>query len=98
MLVGDALQSQDPWRVRIMPRVAFGLHPSSAEAGGTGRPPLKEVVVVHHAQGRWQEEVPWSELLLPRKVLRMVAPWALAARWAHRQSSGLCSSSVFAFV
>ena len=48
---GGAARASDPWRVRVLPRVAFGAHPSGD--GGVA-PDLREVVVVHHGLGTWQ--------------------------------------------
>ncbi|KAF8068401.1 HOC1 [Scenedesmus sp. PABB004] len=76
-LAHPAAKRDDPWKARILPRVAFGVRP--AEEGELG-PHLPGVVVLHHFQGSWQSWAPAH-----RKALQVVAPllrWARPARAA----------------
>jgi hypothetical protein len=82
------LQQDDPWQVRLLPRVAFGAHlspadlPSSAvgkeeEEEGELQEDLPGVVVLHHFLGRWQQQ----ELVSHRKALQILNPLIIWARW-----------------
>lgn len=51
-------QVEDPWRVRILPRVAFGVHPAGLD-GLT--PDAKEIVVLHHFLGSWKVKGGWYQ-------------------------------------
>jgi hypothetical protein len=46
------LQHDDPWKVRILPRVAFGVRPMGDEP--SLRPDSPGVVVLHHFMSSWQ--------------------------------------------
>lgn len=51
-LLGLLLQHDDPWKVRILPRVAFGVRPMGDEP--SLRPDSPGVVVLHHFMSSWQ--------------------------------------------
>eukprot|EP00198_Chlamydomonas_reinhardtii_P007699 XP_001697036.1 predicted protein [Chlamydomonas reinhardtii] len=63
----------DPWKVRILPRVAFGVHPAGID-GLT--PDAKEIVVLHHFLGSWKKRGGWHKR---RSVLQIVAGAVTAA-------------------
>ncbi|KAG2453558.1 hypothetical protein HYH02_001777 [Chlamydomonas schloesseri] len=63
----------DPWKVRILPRVAFGVHPAGID-GLT--PDAKEIVVLHHFLGSWKKRGGWHKR---RSVLQIVAGAVAAA-------------------
>lgn len=77
-----ATQHDDPWKVRILPRVAFGARPSDASALG---PELPGVVVLHHFLGSWQSQASWHAAApAHRKALQILAPLLPWARCACR--------------
>ncbi|EFJ45370.1 hypothetical protein VOLCADRAFT_105912 [Volvox carteri f. nagariensis] len=63
----------DPWKVRILPRVAFGVHPAGID-GLT--PDAKEIVVLHHFLGSWKKRGGWHKR---RSVLQILAGVIMAA-------------------
>ena len=66
-------QANDPWKVRILPRVAFGVHPAGID-GLT--PDAKEIVVMHHFLGSWKKRGGWHKR---RSVLQVLAGVIAAA-------------------
>eukprot|EP00878_Enallax_costatus_P018487 GHUV01019462.1.p1 GENE.GHUV01019462.1~~GHUV01019462.1.p1 ORF type:complete len:712 (+),score=229.78 GHUV01019462.1:1971-4106(+) len=77
----------DPWKVRILPRVAFGVRAS--EANDELRPDLPGVVVLHHFQNSWQGNWPAH-----RKALQNLFSWrrsgsSLLEPLEHVQSSNV---------
>lgn len=79
------LQRDDPWRVRIMPRVAFGVRPTSGSAADPSgdlqqqhqqdlQPDTPGVVVLHHFMASWQ-------VSRHRKVLQVLTPLLAWSRW-----------------
>lgn len=67
------LQHDDPWKVRILPRVAFSVHPSDGD--DTLGPHLPGVVVLHHFLGRWQWQGSWARRVpAHRKALQIMSP------------------------
>lgn len=80
--------------MRILPRVAFGVHPSGDDELG---PHLPGVVVLHHFLGSWQWQGSWARgMPAHRKALQIMSPllpkgWVrwVAAAWCD------CSSCVF---
>eukprot|EP00775_Hariotina_reticulata_P008242 gene8242-8432_t len=84
-----AAKGDDPWQVRVLPRVAFGVHTGAAAdvadaavgEGGRLHGDLPGVVVLHHFMGRWQKQQSWQhqELVSHRKALQILGPlisWA----------------------
>ncbi|KAI8469837.1 MAG: hypothetical protein J3K34DRAFT_385638 [Monoraphidium minutum] len=69
---GMAAKASDPWNVRILPRVAFGVHPSGVD-GLT--PDLRDAVVLHHFTGTWQ-----ARAAPRRSALQVLAP-LLPSAW-----------------
>jgi hypothetical protein len=68
------LQASDPWKIRILPQVAFGVHPAGLD-GLT--PDLKDIVVLHHFLGTWQAA--GRAPVAHRKMIQIlgpVMPWA----------------------
>jgi hypothetical protein len=66
------LQHDDPWKVRVLPRVAFGVHPSDDEELG---PHLPGVVVLHHFLGSWQWQGSWARHMpAHRTALQIMSP------------------------
>ncbi|GLC37790.1 hypothetical protein PLESTB_001477000 [Pleodorina starrii] len=71
-------KANDPWKVRILPRVAFGVHPAGID-GLT--PDAKEIVVLHHFLGSWKKRGGWHKR---RSVLQILAgAFAAALRRRH---------------
>lgn len=66
-MLGCCLQANDPWKVRILPRVAFGVHPAGID-GLT--PDAREIVVLHHFLGSWKKRGGWHKR---RSVLQILA-------------------------
>ena len=64
------LQKDDPWNVRIMPKVHFGVHPMGLDEMGPDSP---DIVVQHHFVGAWKKKGGWG-------VARELSP----ARLLHR--------------
>jgi hypothetical protein len=74
------LQHDDPWKVRVLPRVAFGVHPSDDQELG---PHLPGVVVLHHFLGSWQWQGSWARHMpAHRKALQIMSP-LLPKGWAR---------------
>lgn len=70
------LQHDDPWKVRILPRVAFGVRPVGDDAAL--RPDTPGVVVLHHFMSSWQAERHRRLMQALRPLLswgRCVAGW-----------------------
>lgn len=79
-----AAEQDDPWKVRILPRVAFGVHP----AGLDGLPPdAKEITVLHHFLGTWKVKGGWYKRKpLHRRALEILSP---LVPWRRAQASNL---------
>ncbi|KAK3248296.1 hypothetical protein CYMTET_42231 [Cymbomonas tetramitiformis] len=73
---GLSRKGDNPWLVRILPRVAFGAHPS----GDDGIPPTSsQILVMHHFMGSWKVQGGWQKqnlglLLLSLMPSTMVKP------------------------
>lgn len=59
--------------MRILPRVAFGVHPAGID-GLT--PAAKEIVVLHHFLGSWKKKGGWHKR---RSLLKLL--WDVATAW-----------------
>lgn len=70
-------QADDPWKVRILPRVAFGVHPAGID-GLT--PDAKEIVVLHHFLGSWKKRGGWHKRPTVLQILVGVIRAALQRR------------------
>ncbi|GFR43765.1 hypothetical protein Agub_g4877 [Astrephomene gubernaculifera] len=70
----------DPWKVRILPRVAFGVHPAGIDGLS---PEAKEIVVLHHFLGSWKKRGGWHKR---RTVLQILAGAATAALRRHGEA------------
>lgn len=68
-----AVQHDDPWKVRILPRVAFGVRPISGDA--TLQPDTPGVVVLHHFMSSWQAS------RRRRLIQALVGPLLSWSRW-----------------
>jgi hypothetical protein len=67
-----ALQHDDPWKVRILPRVAFGVRPVGDDAAL--RPDTPGVVVLHHFLSSWQAD-------RHRRLMQALRPLLSWSRW-----------------
>ena len=45
------MQAEDPWGVRVLPKVAFGVHPLGLDGVGPDDP---DIVVLHQFLGSWK--------------------------------------------
>eukprot|EP00241_Pyramimonas_parkeae_P000729 CAMPEP_0114247346 /NCGR_PEP_ID=MMETSP0058-20121206/12974_1 /TAXON_ID=36894 /ORGANISM="Pyramimonas parkeae, CCMP726" /LENGTH=1002 /DNA_ID=CAMNT_0001360647 /DNA_START=399 /DNA_END=3407 /DNA_ORIENTATION=+ len=55
---GHSVAADDPWGVRVLPRVAFGAHPTGAD----GIPPTSpSVFALHHYMGSWKVSGGWNQ-------------------------------------
>jgi hypothetical protein len=73
------LQLDDPYKVRVLPRVAFGVHPAGID-GLT--PDAREIVVLHHFMGSWKVRGGWyKKKPLLRQVQDILAPVLPWLRW-----------------
>ena len=63
------LQKDDPWNVRIMPKVHFGVHPMGLDGMGPDSP---DIVVQHHFVGTWKKKGGWgvARELSPARILK----------------------------
>ncbi len=50
-------QKDDPWTVRVLPKVYFGVHPLGLDGVGPDDP---DIVVLHHFLGSWKVRGGWS--------------------------------------
>lgn len=60
------LQHEDPWKARILPRVAFGVRPVGDDTAL--RPDTPGVIVLHHCASRWQTAQ-------HRRLVQVLRPW-----------------------
>ncbi|GIL46724.1 hypothetical protein Vafri_3637 [Volvox africanus] len=74
-------KADDPWKVRILPRVAFGVHPAGID-GLT--PDAKEIVVLHHFLGSWKKRGGWHKR---RSVLQILAGAIMSALQRRHQAA-----------
>lgn len=79
------LQHDDPWKVRILPRVAFGVRPVGDDAAL--RPDTPGVVVLHHFMSSWQAS------RHRRLIQALVGPLLSWSRWVVFHGSPGCSST-----
>lgn len=56
-LLWCCLQKDDPWNVRILPKVQFGAHPLGLDEMGPDSP---DVAVLHHFVGTWKKKGGWG--------------------------------------
>jgi hypothetical protein len=64
------LQQDDPWTVRVLPKVYFGVHPLGLDGVGPDDP---DIVVLHHFLGSWKVRGGWSGGLGIGRLLRRMA-------------------------
>lgn len=67
------LQKGDPWNVRVLPKVVFGVHPMGLDDMGPGSP---GIAVQHHFVGTWKKKGGWGiarQLSPARLVKRLLA-------------------------
>ncbi|KXZ52833.1 hypothetical protein GPECTOR_8g216 [Gonium pectorale] len=69
--------ANDPWKVRILPRVAFGVHPAGIDGLTTD---AREIVVMHHFLGSWKKRGGWHK----RRTVLQILAGALAAALQRR--------------
>uniref|UniRef100_A0A383WPH4 Methyltransferase FkbM domain-containing protein n=1 Tax=Tetradesmus obliquus TaxID=3088 RepID=A0A383WPH4_TETOB len=95
-----AAKHDDPWKVRILPRVAFGVHPSGDDELG---PHLPGVVVLHHFLGSWQWQGSWARgMPAHRKALQIMSPllpkgWVRTSSGVHGEAEPVRASNVSHF-
>lgn len=93
-MLHPAVKVDDPWKVRILPRVAFGVHPAGID-GLT--PDAPEIVVLHHFLGSWKVKGGWYKrkpvLQRAREILAPVIPW-LRSKAAELPEEPIRSSGV----
>jgi len=74
MIISHALahpmaQRDDPWKVRVMPRVAFGVHPSGIDGLTADE---RGIATLHHFLGSWRSEGLLDNV---KDILRPLLPW-----------------------
>lgn len=55
--VACGAQKDDPWTVRVLPKVYFGVHPLGLDGVSPDDP---DIVVLHHFLGSWKVRGGWS--------------------------------------
>jgi hypothetical protein len=77
---GQTLAADDPWGVRILPRVAFGAHPSGVDGVDPHSP---GVYALHHFMGSWKKTGGWQQSTGIHQLLaKLTKPWAVKAEEA----------------
>lgn len=76
------VQRDDPWTVRILPKVHFGVHPVGLDGI---EPDAPGITVLHHYLGTWKVRGGWSRnridlYRLWRKARTYMTP---ESRWGH---------------
>ena len=63
------LQKDDPWNVRVLPKVQFGVHPMGLDDMGPDSP---DIAVQHHFVGTWKKKGGWgiARQLSPARLLK----------------------------
>lgn len=70
------MQRDDPWNVRVLPKVHFGVHPLGLDGVSPDDP---DIVVLHHFLGSWKKRSWPGGQLSVGKVLRSALSWILTA-------------------
>lgn len=76
------VQKDDPWTVRVLPKVFFGAHPLGLDGLAPDDP---GIVVMHHFYGSWKVRGGWGRGLFLDTLLRLVFP--AAAKRVHTYAS-----------
>ena len=64
------MQKDDPWNVRVLPKVVFGVHPMGLDDMGPDSP---DIAVQHHFVGTWKKKGGWG-------IVRHLSPARLVKR------------------
>jgi hypothetical protein len=89
---GQTLAADDPWGVRILPRVAFGAHPSGVDGVDPHAP---GVYALHHFMGSWKKTGGWQQSTGIQKLLaKLTLPWT--ASRAQGATSATAASTMAA--
>lgn len=91
-----AVQKEDPWNVRVLPKVHFGVHPLGLDGVSPDDP---DIVVLHHFLGSWKVRGGWSGGFSLGRLLRSIASFfthGASASCAQLPSCFLDSATIVA--